>query len=118
MASEKQDFDNALEKIFRRAATDDAFRRLCVTDAKAAYKAATGAVPPSGLKLRLIENEGDELTIVLPNKTHASGEVADDALAQVAGGGIFADIYYGCDRTCRASAGSNVVAACGPENPH
>lgn len=119
MSSAKHDFDSALENILQRAIMDDSFRRLCLTEPGAAFEAVTGEAPPAGLKLRFIENQGDEVTIVLPNAMRTAGELADDALTQVAAAaGWLTDWYYGCDRTCRASAGSAVVAACGPDNPH
>jgi|SRR5580658_1716481 hypothetical protein len=86
----------AIKKVFKKATTDAAFRKLCLSDAKAAVKQATGEDVPANFKLRFVENQGANLTIVLPDLRPAGGELKDEELEQVAGGGR-------CGGTCAAS---------------
>lgn len=111
---DKQQIDLALEDVFRRSMTDAGYRELCLRDGNSAFAAASGLRVPDGMKLRFIESAPDEMTLVLPGRQEASGELADAALAEVAGGldiGLrdIHDYFNGCDRTCRASAGSAVA---------
>lgn len=91
----------AIQKVFKKATTDAAFRKLCLTDAKAAIKQATGEDVPANFKVRFVENQGANLTIVLPDLRAAGGELKDEELEQVAGGG-----------RCAASCGGSCAASC------
>ncbi len=115
---DKQQFDTAVENIFRRSMTDSEFRTLALTDAAAAFKAASGHDLPAGFKVRFVENNPGEATLVLPSAAAPAGELSDDALESVAGGTYFQDIIHGCQKTCRASAGSNSTTLCGPDVVH
>ena len=115
---DKQEFDAAVETIYRRSVTDGEFRALALKDGGAAFKAASGKDLPTGFKVRFVENKHNEATLVLPALPAVEGEVADEALESVAGGTFFQDIVHGCQQTCRASAGSNSATLCGPDVVH
>ena len=118
----KDQIDMAMESVFRRSITDSEFRRLCLSDGNAAIAATAGTGMPEGLRVRFIENTPGEMTVVLPNRIAETGEIADSELAEVSGGFGYQDIidyFWGCDRTCRASAGSAVAPGrCNTHTPH
>lgn len=91
----------AIQKVFKKASTDAAFRQLCLSDAAAAVKQATGEDVPASFKLRFVDNAGASMTIVLPDPQKAGGELKDEELEQVAGGG-----------RCAASCGASCAASC------
>ena len=68
----------AMQKVFKKAGTDAAFRKLCLSNAAAAVKQATGEDIPKGFKLRFVDNAGANLTIVLPDPPRAGGELKDE----------------------------------------
>ncbi|HTT57775.1 MAG TPA: NHLP leader peptide family RiPP precursor [Opitutaceae bacterium] len=91
----------AIQKVFKKASTDAAFRKLCLSNAAAAVKQATGEDVPPKFKLRFVENAGASLTIVLPDPPRAGGELKDEELEAVAGGS-----------RCAASCGGSCAASC------
>lgn len=74
-----------LAAIYKRAAVDDAFRTLCLTDPGKAVKELTGQDLPEGFVLRFVDNEDADLTIVLPDP-QSSEELSAEQLEAVAGG--------------------------------
>ena len=75
----------AIDAALKRAATDTEFRQLALMDASAAMREITGTPLPNGLRVRVLEREGYDVTLVLPDAAEA-GELADEELEQVAGG--------------------------------
>ncbi len=76
-----------LKEVTARAATDPAFRQRLLTAPEAAIYEVFGTRLPPGHRIRFIEKPADvDTLIVLPN-VRASGELADDDLDAVAGGG-------------------------------
>jgi hypothetical protein len=73
------------EQLLARAQRDDEFRARLITDPKAAISEELGVEIPDELNIRVIEEEGDEVVLVLPAKFEAR-EVRDEQLAGVAGG--------------------------------
>ena len=63
---------------------DADFRKLCLKDAAAAIKSASGKEFPEGMKLKFIENDGEHITIVLPDMV--DGEISEEDLDNVSGG--------------------------------
>lgn len=76
--------NETLEKLFKQASTDAEFRKLCLTDPGAAIKQVSGKDIPSGLKIKFVENEGADRTIVLPDLINE--DLSDEDLDKVAGG--------------------------------
>lgn len=68
----------------KRCASDAAFREMALQNPEAALKDVSGKDLPEGFELRLVSNEGADLTIVLPDPT--SGELSDGDLEAVSGG--------------------------------
>lgn len=95
----------ALQIIVKRATTDAEFRQLFLTNAAAAVKEATGRDLPEGFSLRVVENKGADLTVVLPD-TPTSSELSDSELEAVAGG-------HKCGAgTCGVSAVCGITEPC------
>ncbi|WP_270169393.1 NHLP leader peptide family RiPP precursor [Paenibacillus sp. SYP-B4298] len=79
-------FNQALESFKLRAATDESFRKLALTDPSAAVKELTGQELPPGFKLQIVENAGAHLTVVLPDLQQGERELDEAELENVAGG--------------------------------
>jgi hypothetical protein len=76
----------AADKVFRLATDNPEFRKLALTDARAAVKKATGKELPSGFKLRFVDPAGSHMTVVLPRAASEQGELSEYELVAVAGG--------------------------------
>ena len=81
-----QEAEQAIEKIVKRAQTDSEFRQLCLDSPNTAAQKASGKDIPEGFTLRFVENQGADMTVVLPDLVDASAELSDTELEQVAGG--------------------------------
>ncbi len=92
-----QEAEQAIQEVVKRAQTDSEFRQLCLTDPNLAAKEAIGKDLPEGFVLRFVENQGADLTVVLPDPIDTSGELSEDELEQVAGGK--------CGGSCGGSCG-------------
>lgn len=95
----------SLQIIVKRATTDAEFRQLFLSNPAAAVKEATGRELPEGFSLRVVENKGADLTVVLPDAP-ISSELSDSELEAVAGG-------HKCGAgTCGLSAVCGVTEPC------
>ncbi|MBW4534280.1 MAG: NHLP leader peptide family RiPP precursor [Pleurocapsa minor HA4230-MV1] len=92
--------EQAIEQIIKRAQTNIQFRQLCLDNPNRAAQEVTGKDIPEGFTLRFVDNQGADLTVVLPDSVDAEAELAEQELEQVAGG-------YGnkCGGSCGASCG-------------
>jgi len=88
--------DRALAAIVKRATTDHAFRALCMADASKAVQEVAGKPLPPGFRIRFVDAQGYDLTVVLPEVQAKGAELSDEELEQVAGGGR-------CAASCAAS---------------
>jgi len=79
-------FQEEMAKVAERASQDAEFRRLAVSDPRAALKEVTGLELPSEFKLQVVDGAGYHATIVLPEMRGASDELSDEDLETVAGG--------------------------------
>ena len=92
--------EQAIEQIVKRAQTDSEFRKLCLDNPDAAATEATGKNIPEDFTLRFVENQGADLTVVLPDMVDPSAELSEQELEQVAGGKCGAS----CGGTCGVSS--------------
>ena len=81
-----QEAEQAVETIIKRAQTDSEFRQLCLDSPNTAAQKATGKDIPEGFTLRFVENQGADMTVVLPDLVDANAELSDADLEAVAGG--------------------------------
>lgn len=79
---------NALETILERATVDRAFRQGLLTDPRHAIHDAFGVKIPHNFRVKFIEKGRDvDALVVLPDFQAANGELCDEDLDNVAGGG-------------------------------
>jgi hypothetical protein len=91
-----QEAEQAIQLIVKRAQTDSEFRQLCLSDPNAAAKLVTSKDIPEGFVLRFVENQGADLTVVLPDLINEQAELSDTDLDQVAGGKCLASCAASC----------------------
>jgi hypothetical protein len=75
-----------LAEIAKRVQTDPEYRKLALKDPNAAIAKVNPTPVPAGFKVQFVDNEGANLTIVLPDALSTEGELSDAELEQVAGG--------------------------------
>jgi len=85
-----------LAEITKLSQTDPEYRKLVLKDPNAAIAKVNPTPMPAGFKVQFVDNEGANLTIVLPDALSKQGELSDAELEQVAGGGR-------CGASCAAS---------------
>jgi hypothetical protein len=73
-----------LQAILTRSTTDAEFRKLLLTDSRAALSQHFGREVPES-NIVFVENQADA-TVVLPNVVDANAELSDAELETVAGG--------------------------------
>ena len=97
MSWTQEEVDEILLETRKRAMTDKAFRDLIVTSPNKAIEQLSGKPVPSGLKIKVVENDPNyHLTFVLPK--YVGDELAADDLERVAGG----ITYENTDGSCVA----------------
>lgn len=77
--------EKALQEVCARAGADAAFRDLCLRSPAEAVKEATGRELPAGYRVRFVDNQRADLTVVLPDMA-AAAELSDRDLEDVSGG--------------------------------
>ncbi len=73
-----------------KALEDDAFKQELLDNPKAVLERESGQNIPEGLEVKIIEEEANTITLLLPKKYEApqpTDELSDEALENVAGGG-------------------------------
>ena len=75
----------AINAALRRAGTDTEFRKLALSDPSAAVEQIAGQPLPESFRLRVLERDGYDVTIVLRDPIE-DGELSDSELEHVAGG--------------------------------
>ena len=78
---------NQWGQIVAKALQDDAFKKRLLANPSAVLK-EQGLEATAGVQIRVVENTDKVLHLTLPAKTR-EGELSDDELAGVAGGGFF-----------------------------
>lgn len=81
----EEDQHTAISALLERCASDANFYQSALADPAAAIKTVSGKALPKGFNLRLVANEGADLTLVLPDPV--SEDLSDADLEAVAGGG-------------------------------
>lgn len=81
-----EQINTAKSKVEALAAKDMEFRKLCLKDAHAAIKKATGMDLNPSYKLKFVESETGYESFVLPNFQGAGAELSAADLDTVAGG--------------------------------
>ena len=87
MSWTQEQIDNTLRTVVERSVTDPAFRTLAVKDPKAAIGQVTSTPVPAEVRIRFVESEGYDVTVVLPEPAQKHSGLRDEDLAGVAGGG-------------------------------
>jgi hypothetical protein len=82
----QEEVSKTLNEVARKSAVDPAFRKLCLTDPKSAIAQVNKIPIPKSFRIRFVENEGANMTVVLPDPAAPEGELSDEALEQVAAG--------------------------------
>lgn len=98
----QQEADAAIQAVVSRATADPAFRQFALSNPPEAVREATGKDLPPGYRLRLVDGQGANMTIVLPDPQGAEGELSETELEQVAGG----------KSACAASCGISCISTC------
>lgn len=93
----KEELRKSLFEVKKKAITDVAFRKLCLSDAALAIKEIAGKDLPVEMKLKFIENDGSHMTIVLPDMTE--DEMSEEDLDRVSGGTCYSEDFY-CTTVC------------------
>ena len=94
---EKQDLLEGLQKrsefenkLVVKAYEDEAFRQELIANPKKIYEQELGTNIPDSLTIQVLEEQPNTVYMVLPRKAEeagAEGELSDEALEAVAGGG-------------------------------
>ena len=80
--------EQLLQRVTDRGATDPEFRAKLLVDPKAAIFETFGVRVPHAFRIRFIEKGSDvDALIVLPDLPTGTGELSEDLLDAVAGGG-------------------------------
>jgi hypothetical protein len=82
----EQQIESGTQAVYAKASIDPVFRQLCLSDAKAAIKVATGLETPAWLRVRFVDGNDAHFTFVLPETKPTSGELKDEDLERVSGG--------------------------------
>jgi hypothetical protein len=107
-------------RLIQRSMEDEEFRRRLLDDPKGTLEQELGSALPEDAEVRVVQESADTIYLVLPSASALVGEVgelSDQALEAVAGGGTNAAdcTYYGtCDDRCwtQPSSMDPCVAAC------
>jgi hypothetical protein len=101
-----EEIEEAVKKVMSQGSTDAAFRKVALTDPNKAVEQVAGKPVPPGIKVRFVEAEGAQYTIVLPDlKTGDPSELSDAELEQVAGGRCAASCAISCGVTSTVTIG-------------
>ena len=88
MSWTQEQIDNTLRTVVERSVADAGFRALAVQDPKAAIGKVSNTPVPDDIKVRFVESDGYDVTVVLPALAETRAELKDEDLVGVAGGTI------------------------------
>ena len=81
------------ERVIERAKKDTNFRKLLISNPRAAVRDEVGVDLPSGLKVQVMEETSDQIYLVLP-PAGPQGELSDDQLESLSGGVVPAPVMF------------------------
>lgn len=81
----KDEIEELIRNIRDKALHDSEFRKLCLADVSAAVKEISGKELPEEVRLELIANTDDTITIIMPQME--VDELPEEAVDKVFGGG-------------------------------
>jgi hypothetical protein len=108
MAWTKSQTERVLAEILQRSQRDAPFRKLCLENPGGAVKQVAGEELPSGFRLRFIDNDRADLTVVLPDPVSGQ-ELSDGDLGNVSGG---VGVAAGPDIKIRLGGGLSFRGSC------
>ncbi|MEH2072561.1 MAG: NHLP leader peptide family RiPP precursor [Nostoc sp.] len=73
--------------LIARAWKDEAFKQELIRNPKAVFARESGQKIPENIEIKVVEETGNTLYLVLPKSPQVSEELSDEALEAVAGGG-------------------------------
>ena len=86
---------DAVRKIMEKAAADELFHAMCLSDSAQAFQAGAGVPLPEDIKVRFVECADNDLLVVLPPLRVQGAEVSAEELEQVVGGVSASDVGHG-----------------------
>jgi hypothetical protein len=101
-----QEIEDAVKKVMAKGSTDAAFRNLALTEPNKAVEQVANKPVPAGVKVRFVEANGAQYTIVLPDlRSSDPSELTDAELEHVAGGRCAASCALSCGVTSTVTVG-------------
>ena len=100
----EEEAQRTIGEIVGRATTDAEFRKLCLDNPRAAIAQVNPRPIPGDYTIQFVDNEGNDLTVVLPDMVSEEGELSDSELEEVAGGGTANRCGGSCAASCVFSA--------------
>lgn len=107
-----EEAQSAMQAIIQRSTTDPEFRQLVLRDPAAAVLQVSGKPLPEGFVINVVDNEGADLTVVLPDPS--AGELSENELEAVAGGGKCGAGTCGVSEVCGVSNPCGVLSKVDP----
>jgi hypothetical protein len=101
-------------QLIEKAWKDDAFRQALLTDPQGAVETELGGKLPGGRQVKVVEESADTFYLVLPaNPDRApAGQLTDQQLEAVAGGGWTGETECGGDSECYTCTYVSVCSIC------
>ncbi len=88
----QQEMEELIAKMTKKAMTDAEFRKEVLADANKALEKLAGKALPDGMTIKCVERDPNfQNTLVLPDFADEE-KLDEDALSNVAGGGLFGDL--------------------------
>lgn len=91
---------DVMDKASKRAATDMTFRSKLLSNPNTAVQEIAGKPIPPNVKVRILERQGYDFTLILPDSVGKGGELSDAQLEQVAGGKGSCLAASECNNSC------------------
>ena len=83
-------------KVIARAWKDPQFKQKLLKNPKTALK-EMGFEIPANIEVRVLEDKQNSFTFVLPPASAQTGELSNDEIERIAGGGWPSTLWFFCD---------------------